>query len=145
MTGDGSPPTQDTQAGPSNTTVVGSSSWVVRIQAIQGIAATVVSTILSIMMLVMLALLLWLLLSLPDQPAELGLIAVLGITMTSVISASFITAWLYRVMNRTNPSQPPEDIFWSAIYRFSWLAAPIATGFGVSQIIKTVTEALATP
>ena len=78
--------------------------------------------------------------SLPGQPDELGLVAVLAITMASVIVASLVTALLYRLVAGEHLANSSAEIFWASIKRYGFIASPIATGYGLSQIIERVAE-----
>ena len=51
-------------------------------------------------------------LSLPNRPDELGLIAVLAITMAAVIVASATTAFIYGRFRQTESTDTPDMIFW---------------------------------
>ena len=81
----------------------------------------------------------YLALSLKDHPDELGLIAVPAITMFVVI----IAAAIYKGMVQTDKEPSQGEVFRESVKRYAWLAAPIASGFGISQIIDKIAESVA--
>ena len=85
-------------------------------------------------------LLLWTVLSASSQPKELELVAVLAITIAAVIIASAITAIIHEVINPAGAGAPPGTVFRESIKRYAWLAAPIASGYGIAQVISRVAE-----
>jgi hypothetical protein len=82
----------------------------------------------------------WIALSIEGQPREVALVAVLAITMTSVIIAAFFTAAIHKAMNGNDDSMPPGEVFRESIKRYAWLAAPLASGYGLSQIAVRIAE-----
>ena len=83
-------------------------------------------------------LMLWIALSIEDEPNEASLIGVLTITMGSVIIAAFFTAIIYNALNPSGASMAPGDVFRESIRRYAWIAAPIASGYGLSRIVVEV-------
>ena len=88
-------------------------------------------------------LLFWIALSIDTRPKEAELIAVLAITITAVIVASFLTAVIHKAVNPADESTPPGVVFRESIKRYAWLAAPIASGYGIAQVISRVAEIVA--
>ena len=97
-------------------------------------AAVVVSAIGS------LGLLFWIALSIDKRPKEAELIAVLAITITAVIVAAFFTAIIHKAISPSDEATPPGVVFRESIKRYAWLAAPIASGYGIAQVISRVAE-----
>ena len=91
-----------------------------------------------------LGLLFWITLSIGQRPKEAELIAVLAITITAVIVASFLTAVIHKAINPSDEATPPGVVFRESIKRYAWLAAPIASGYGIAQVISRVAEIVAT-
>ena len=75
-----------------------------------------------------------------DRPPETDLIAVLVITIAAVIIGSLATTVVYHLIGQANPQARPEVVFRESIKRYAWLAAPIASGYGVSQVVIRVFE-----
>ena len=73
-----------------------------------------------------------------DPPKELALIAVLLITMGTVITAALITAMIYRLIGAPDSGATTGLVFRESIKRYAWVAAPIASGYGITQIVRTV-------
>jgi hypothetical protein len=62
--------------------------------------------------------------------------------MAAVILAAGATAVVYSMLARGTPSASPATVFRESIYRFAWLASPIAAGYGVTEIVKGVVALL---
>lgn len=75
-----------------------------------------------------------------ELPQEVALIAVMVITMGMVITASFFTAWLHRSIGPPGSEAETGLVFRESIKRYAWVAAPIASGYGLAQIVRTVAE-----
>lgn len=78
-----------------------------------------------------------------DPPRELELFATLFITMGTVITAAFITALLHRLIGPPSSAADTGLVFRESIKRYAWIAAPIASGYGIAQIVRTVAEIIA--
>lgn len=78
----------------------------------------------------------------PRREAEL--IATLLITMGAIIVAASVTALIHALINRVlgQPVTAFETglVFRESIKRYAWIAAPIASGYGIAQIVRTVAE-----
>ena len=107
---------------------------------LRGIATLLVSLGFLAVGVAMLVLVFWAALALPNQPEELELVAILIITMASIVVASATTALLYKFMSGPFPKNVPEEIFWASIRRYAWVAAPIASGYGLTQVIGKIGE-----
>lgn len=73
-------------------------------------------------------------------PRELALVAVLVITMGAIITAALFTALLHRLIGPPESAAETGTVFRESIKRYAWVAAPIASGYGIAQIVRTVTE-----
>lgn len=77
---------------------------------------------------------------------EVELIATLFITMGAVIAAAAVTALIHALINRVlgQPATAAETgtVFRESIKRYAWIAAPIASGYGIAQIMRTVAEVI---
>lgn len=104
----------------------------------QGIVFSVVFTL----MAMIIGVLLWIPLQL-NLPQELGLIAVMVITIGAVITASFFTALIHRSIGPPGSEAETGLVFRESIKRYAWVAAPIASGYGLAQIVRTVAEIIA--
>ena len=103
------------------------------------IAAFLRSIAIALFFALIVGLLFWVSLQL-NPPRELALIAVLVITMGTVIIAAFITAMIHRVVGPASSSSATGLVFRESIKRYAWLAAPIAGGYGIADIVRTVAE-----
>ena len=77
-----------------------------------------------------------------DPPQELALIAVLVITIGTVIIAAFITATIHRLIGPPGSEAVTGLVFRESIKRYAWVAAPIASGYGITQIVRTVGDVI---
>lgn len=70
--------------------------------------------------------------ALPDhnRPKELGLIAVLAITLLSAIAASLITSFVHKLVNSQATNFQNATVFREPVRRFVWLSSPIAGSYG---------------
>ena len=87
-------------------------------------------------------LLFWLSLQL-DPPRELELIAVMVITLGAINAAAFITAMIHRAITPAETGDSSGRVFRESIKRYAWVAAPIASGYGIAQVITQVAEIIA--
>lgn len=71
---------------------------------------------------------------------EVALIAVMVITMGAVIAASFSTALIHSSIGPPGSEAETGLVFRESIKRYAWVAAPIASGYGLAQIVRTVAE-----
>ena len=77
-----------------------------------------------------------------DPPPQLALVAVLDITMGSVIGAAYLTAQVHRWIGPPGSDAETGMVFRESIKRYAWIAAPIASGYGIAQIVRTVAEVI---
>ena len=77
-----------------------------------------------------------------DGPPEWALVAVLTITITAVIVGSAVSAIVYAWFNRGNEVISPATVFRESTTKFGWLASPIAAGYGLSQVISQIADAV---
>ena len=91
---------------------------------------------------VIIGMMLWIAIQLRPPQEELALIAVLVITMGTVITAAFITAMIYRLIGPPDSGAATGLVFRESIKRYAWVAAPIASGYGITQIVKTVGDVI---
>lgn len=77
-----------------------------------------------------------------DPPQELALIAVLVITIGTVIIAAFITATIHRLIGPPGSEAVTGLVFRESSKRYAWVAAPIASGYGITQIVRTVGDVI---
>ena len=66
---------------------------------------------------------------------EIRLALVLVGTMIVVISASAATAWVY---SRLSSNGDSGQVLRESVVRFSWLAAPIAGGYGMARLVESL-------
>ena len=115
-----------------------------RAKVVLRILVAAAQVIAAVVMVAILGLVFGLVLSASSQPKELELVAVLAITMAAVIIASAITAFIHKAINPSDEATPPGVVFRESIKRYAWLAAPIASGYGIAQVISRVAEIVAT-
>ena len=60
--------------------------------------------------------------------------------MGAVIVASTITTYAYGRFNPGDPRSRSEAVFRESIKRFAFIAAPIAAGYGIPQIISELAD-----
>ena len=89
------------------------------------------------------ALVFWIAISTDARPKEAELVGVLAITIATVIIAAFFTAVIHKVISPDSEKVPPGEVFRESIKRYAWLAAPIASGYGIAQVITRVAEIIA--
>lgn len=77
-----------------------------------------------------------------NPPPELALVAVLVITMGSVIGASFLTARIHRWIGPPGSDAETGTVFRESIKRYALVATPLASGYGIAQIVRTVAEVI---
>ena len=78
-----------------------------------------------------------------ELPQEVALIVVMVITIGAVITASFFTALIHRLIGPPSSEAETGLVFRESIKRYAWVAAPIASGYGLTQIVRTVAEIIA--
>ena len=66
---------------------------------------------------------------------EIRLALVLVGTVTVVIAASGITAWIF---SRLSSNGDSGQVLRESVVRFGWLAAPIAAGYGTARVVESV-------
>ena len=75
-----------------------------------------------------------------EPPKAVELAAVPAITMGAVIIAAFSTAALHGARFRGWKDAARRVVFRESIKRYAWFAAPIASGYGISQVITKIAE-----
>ena len=97
----------------------------------------------SVTVVLVIATLFWVSLQL-NPPRVADLIATLFITMGAIIAAAAVTALIHALINRVlgQPATETGLVFRESIKRYAWIAAPIASGYGIAQIVRTVAEVI---
>ena len=85
----------------------------------------------------------WIALSDQNRPKHLDLIAVLAITFTAIVLASFVVALVHRAINPEATHKENGEVLRESIRRFAWLASPIAASYGLAQVATQIASIVA--